>query len=123
MRYGISTITVEELTIPGDEKALGIGVIVFVAVIALFFVFVITMMVVTMRRRYKAAKNAGLDPFAGDIELLAQVKNSALLAPEPNLVEKPLPERLAAVDELYRAGIITAQERDATRARLIDSAL
>jgi hypothetical protein len=108
----------DTLTVPGDEMAIGIVAIIIFAVFVLFILAVATFMVVAMRRRYRAAKRAGLDPFAGDIEVMAQVKNSALLA-----ADKPLPERLAAINELHRTGIISAEERDVARSRILDSAV
>ncbi len=84
------------------------------AVFAVFFLVVLTLLVVSAVKRYRAAKAAGLDPFAADVQVMGRVNDSALLAPE-----RSTQERLAEADELARNGTISASERDAARARIL----
>jgi hypothetical protein len=94
----------------GFPALVGIGFAVF----AVFFVVVLALIVVSAVKRYRAAKAAGLDPFAADVQVMGKVHDSALLAPE-----RSIQERLAEVDELARSGSISAAERDAARARIL----
>jgi hypothetical protein len=104
------------LPVPADEVVVGgLGIMAFFfAVFAVFFVVVVGLIVFGATRRYKAAKEAGLDPFAGDVQLMGQAKNSAMLAPERNVAD-----RLAEVDALRSAGTISAEEHAAARARIL----
>jgi hypothetical protein len=86
------------------------------AVFAIFFVVVLVLIVVSAVRRYRAAKQAGLDPWAADVQVMGRVHDSALLAPE-----RDIEERLAEVDQLARAGSISEAEREAARARILGS--
>ena len=85
-----------------------------IGLFAVFFIAVIVLMVVSATKRYRAAKRAGLDPFAGDIQMMQTARESQLMAPA-----RSVEERLAEVDELRRAGTITAEEHTAARARII----
>jgi len=110
----IATITEPEiLDMPGVGPAPGImGV--FFAVFAVLFVTALGFIIFSAVRRYRAAKDAGLDPFAGDIQLMGAAKDSAMLAPGRSVAE-----RLAEVDALRAAGTISADEHAAARARII----
>jgi len=112
----IATITEPEiLDMPGAGPAIGVmGVM--VGLFLLLFVSVVVFIIFTWVRRYRAAKNAGLDPFAGDIQLMGAAKDSAMLAPERSVAE-----RLAEVDALRAAGTISADEHAAARARIIST--
>lgn len=106
-----------ELPVPLDEGLLGGAAFVVVAGLVLFailFVCVLGFIIYSATRRYRAAKAAGLDPFAGDIQLAGQAKNSAMLAPERSVAD-----RLAEVDGLLAAGTISPEEHAAARARII----
>lgn len=96
----------------GMQVFAGMGLL--LAVFALFFLAVVGFMIFAMTRRYRAAKNAGLDPFSGDIQVMGKVANSAVLAPATTVEQ-----RLAEVDALLAAGTITAAEHEAARARII----
>lgn len=98
------------VTDSGFPAAIGIAFAFFVV----FFLVVLTLIVVSAVKRYRAAKAAGLDPFAADVQVMGRVHDSALLAPE-----RSVQERLAEVDELARNGAISASERDAARARIL----
>lgn len=96
---------------PGSDAADAMFTIVPV-IIVLGFVAVIG----TAIYRFFAARRAGLDPLAGDIQLMGAAKDSQMLAPE-----RSLEERLAEVDGLLAAGTITQDEHDAARARILGS--
>lgn len=102
-----------DLQIPGAEGAVGV-VGVMLTVFAVFFLAVVVLIVVATTRRYRAAKAAGLDPFAGDIQVMGAVAHSKALAPDV-----PVEERLAEIERLYSARAISAAERDAARARIL----
>jgi hypothetical protein len=101
-----------EMVDTGFPALIGVGFAVF----AVFFVLVLGVIVVSAVKRYRAAKAAGLDPFAADVQVMGRVHDSALLAPE-----RSVQERLAEVDELARTGAISAAERDEARARILGS--
>ncbi len=90
--------------------------IVFVLV-TLFIVAVFVVMVVALVKRGRATREEGLDPFTGDIQLAGQLSRSQLMAPAT--AQRPVPERLAEVDELLRTGAISATEHEAQRARIL----
>ena len=96
---------------PGSEAADSLFAIVPV-IIAIGFVAVVGIAIY----RFYAARREGLDPLAGDIELMAAAKDSQLLAPE-----RSMEERLAEVDALLAAGTISQDEHDAARARIIST--
>jgi hypothetical protein len=96
----------------GFPAAIGVAFTVFVV----FFVVVLALIAVSAVKRYRAAKQAGLDPFAADVQVMGRVHDSALLAPE-----RSIQDRLAEVDELARTGSISAAERDEARARILGS--
>jgi ParB-like chromosome segregation protein Spo0J len=90
-------------------------------VFIIFFVAVLVMMVVAGVRRYRAAKNAGLDPFAGDIQLMGAARNSALLAPAAPSADAVDPKaRLGRLDALLADGTITQEEYRSARQRILD---
>ncbi|KQX61782.1 hypothetical protein ASD06_14490 [Angustibacter sp. Root456] len=90
--------------------------VIFVLV-TLFIVAVFVIMVVALVKRGRAVREEGLDPLTGDIQLAGQLHRSQLMAPAT--AQRPVPERLAEVDELLRTGAITAQEHEAQRARIL----
>ena len=96
----------------GTQLFAGIGLV--IGLFALFFLMVVGFMIYAVTRRYRAAKNAGLDPFAGDIQVMGKVASSAVLAPQITVEQ-----RLAEVDGLLAAGTITAAEHEAARARIL----
>ena len=98
-------------SMPGSGAADGLFTLV-PAIVVIGFVVVIG----TAIYRFFAARREGLDPLAGDIQVMAAAKDSALLAPE-----RSLEERLAEVDALLAAGTITQDEHDAARARIIST--
>ena len=112
----IAAITDPEVLDVPDAGQMPGTVVIGLIVFGLFFVFVVMLMVVSATKRYRAAKDAGLDPFAGDIQLMGAAKDSQLLAPE-----RSVEERLAEVDGLLAAGTISQDEHDAARARIISS--
>jgi len=113
---GFPTDSSTLLPVPGDELIVGgLGIIgVFFVLFGILFVAAIGFIIYSATRRYRAAKEAGLDPFAGDIQVMGKVKDSALLAPEESVED-----RLAEIDALRAAGTITAEEHEAARARII----
>jgi hypothetical protein len=103
------------LDVPGAQQAVGVMAVLF-AVFGVLFVSAVAFIIYTAVRRARAARSAGLDPFAGDIQLMGAAKQSQMLAPE-----RSLEERLAEVDALLASGTITQDEHDAARARLIST--
>jgi hypothetical protein len=105
-----------ELPVPTDELVVGgLGIVgIFFIAFAVLFVGAVVLIVVSASRRYRAAKAAGLDPFAGDVQLMGQAKSSAMLAPQRSVAD-----RLAEVDALRSAGTISAEEHAAARARIL----
>ncbi len=99
-------------TVP-DSGIPGIMVALFV-LFGVFFLSVVVVMIVTASRRYRVAKESGLDPFAGDIQMMGRVANSQALAPE-----RSVQDRLAEVDALRAAGTISEGEHSAARARIL----
>ena len=87
------------------------------ALVTLFIVVVFVTMIVALVRRSRAVREEGLDPLTGDIQLAGQLSRSQLMAPAT--AQRPVPERLAEVDELLRSGAITAEEHEAQRARIL----
>jgi hypothetical protein len=85
--------------------------------VTLFILIVFVVMVVALVKRGRAVREEGLDPVTGDIQLAGQLSRSQLMAPATS--QRPVPERLAEVDELLRTGAITAQEHEAQRARIL----
>jgi len=81
-------------------------------IIALGFVWVIG----TIVYRFFAARRAGFDPLAADIQMAAKARDSKLLA-EDRSVE----DRLAEVDRLLAEGTISSDEHKAARARILGS--
>ncbi|HET8970381.1 MAG TPA: hypothetical protein VFN19_04915 [Candidatus Nanopelagicales bacterium] len=99
-----------EMIAGGVPLLLVIGLVLF----AVLFVAVLVMIVVSASKRFRAAKRAGLDPFAADVQVMGALANSAALAPE-----RPVADRLAEIDVLHRAGTISGPEREAARARIL----
>ncbi len=84
------------------------------AIFGVIFGLVVVLIVVSAVKRYRAAKVAGLDPFAGDIQVMGAVAHSKALTPDV-----PVEERLAEIDRLHAARTISAEEREAARARIL----
>ncbi|HET7900923.1 MAG TPA: hypothetical protein VFL59_07010 [Candidatus Nanopelagicales bacterium] len=102
-----------DLPLPSGEMVVG-GIAFVIVIFWILFAAVVIFIIYTAVRRYRAAKDAGLDPFAGDVQLMGQAKNSAMLAPE-----RTVADRLAEVDALLAAGTISTEEHAAARARII----
>lgn len=102
-----------ELDIPAQEAVTGVLAFLLLAV-AVLVVAVVVFMVVATVKRYRAARTAGLDPFAGDVQVAGAVARSAALAPD-----RPVADRLAEVERLHQQRQITDAERDAARARIL----
>ncbi len=96
-----------------------------VALFAAFFLLVLTLIVVGAVTRYRAAKRAGLDPWAADIQVMGRVHDSAMLAPPPvpgaptGADGGSVEARLARLTGLRDAGTITGEEYDEQRARIL----
>jgi uncharacterized membrane protein len=107
----------DQIQMPSDEVivgGVGIGIAVFLVIFGILFVSVVVLIVVSARKRYRAAKDAGLDPWAADIQMMQAAKESQLLAPT-----RSVEDRLAEVDELRREGRISAEEHSAARERIM----
>lgn len=87
---------------------------VFMLAIGLFLVLIVAGVVFTVyaaARRKRALERAGLDPYAADIQVMAKMANSSMLAPQQNLAA-----RLAELDDLRGQGIISEEEHAKARA-------
>jgi hypothetical protein len=67
--------------------------------------------------RFSVLRQGGLNPFVAKEQLEAKLAQSQMM--EPAAPDKTVEERLAEVDDLLDRGVITAQERDAARAKII----
>jgi cytochrome c biogenesis protein CcdA len=108
------------LDVPIDEKVFGGAALLIVGfwiVFVILFVCAIGFILYTATRRYRAAKRAGLDPFAGDIQVMGRVNDAALLAPASTVAQ-----RLSEVDALHSAGSISDDELAQARARILGTA-
>ena len=105
---------------PSDSGIPGWFVVLFV-LIAIFFVVVIVGIVYGTTRRYRVAKKSGLDPWAGDIQVMAAAKNSTLLAPagDTSAADADPKARMARLDALLADGTITQDEYQAARQRIV----
>ena len=91
-----------------------VGIVVLFVLFVVMFVAVVLVIAVSAGRSRRALKDAGLDPLAAEAQLAAQAAHSRLLAPQ-----RSLEERLRELDDLAARGVITAEEKAATRARLL----
>jgi hypothetical protein len=94
----------------------------FMTLFWVFFVLVFVGGVATTIYRFSMARKSGVDPIAGDIQLMGKVVNSAALAPQAPpgpAPEKSASARLAEVDALLAAGTINAAEHEAARAHIL----
>lgn len=96
-------------------------------IIPIIIVLGIVFSVVTAVRKASVLRKAGLDPFTAEAQLLAQARNSQLLAPErasDRAPEQPTDRsaeaRLAEAQDLHDRGLITADELGEIRQRIID---
>ena len=64
-------------------------------------------------RSHRAAKRAGLDPFASEAQVIAQAVRGSSLT---------LEQRLAELDDLHRRGVISTEERAAARQHVLSGA-
>ncbi|MGN6612351.1 MAG: hypothetical protein ACTHLJ_11295 [Angustibacter sp.] len=85
--------------------------------VTLFILVVFVVMVVALVKRGRAVREEGLDPLTGDIQLAGQLSRSQLMAPAT--AQRPVPERLAELDELLRTRAISADEHAAQRSRIL----
>jgi uncharacterized membrane protein len=108
-----------------DSGPPGFMIFLFVVFLA-FIVVVFCAMIYAAVRRYRAAKQAGLDPWAGDIQMMGAAKSSALLAPargdpatNATAAEDPK-ARIDRLNALLADGTITQDEYQAARQRIVD---
>jgi hypothetical protein len=108
-----------------DSGVPGFMIFLFVLFLA-FIVVVFGAMIYAAVRRYRAAKQAGLDPWAGDIQMMGAAKNSALLAPAAGQAAAPTTAagdpkaRIDRLNALLADGTITQDEYQAARQRIVD---
>ena len=92
-----------------QDSGVPIAFVIFFGIAVLFIVCVFLFIIGTAIYRWRAAKNSGLDPLAGDIQLMAAARNSRLLAPaDPKA-------RLAELDRLLADGSISPEEHAKAR--------
>ena len=80
------------------------------AVVALLLLIGFVFVGYTMYRSHRAAKRAGLDPFASEAQVIAQA-----ISGSPITLEK----RLAQLDDLHRRGVISGEEHRTARGRAL----
>ncbi len=100
-------ITVESSGIPGVFIA---GMVIF----AVFFVSILTLIIVTGVKNYRAAKDKGQDIFTLETDLQIQALQSRALGGD-----RSIEERLAEIDDLAARGVVDADERAAARAKIL----
>jgi hypothetical protein len=92
-----------------QESGVPAAFAIFFGIAVLFIVCVFLLIIGTAIYRWRAAKRSGLDPLAGDIQLMAAARNSRLLAPaDPKA-------RLAELDHLLADGAISPEEHAKAR--------
>lgn len=94
---------------------------IFLGIFSVVFVIVVIFIVFVWVRNYKAAKNAGFDPFTLETELAVRAANSGLLAPAQQTPQSPksTEQKLAELDRLLAKGSITAEEHKTARLKLL----
>jgi hypothetical protein len=97
---------------PWDNMVLGFGV--FGVVFAIAFVAMVGFIVFVAVRNYKASRNAGMDPFTLQTELAVRAANSQMLAPRLSREE-----RLAELEDLLARRMITAEEHQQARMKIL----
>lgn len=102
------------IEVPSTEFGFGVLATVIPLLVLAVFVAVVVLIVVSAVKRYRAAKAAGIDPFAGDIQVMGALAHSAALAPD-----RPVADRLAEIERLHQQRQISDAERDAARARIL----
>jgi hypothetical protein len=96
-----------------QDSGLPVALAILFGLFVLLFVAVFVFIIASAVYRWRAAKRSGLDPLAGDIQLMAAARNSQLLAPaDPKA-------RLAELDALLADGSISATEHAAARERIL----
>ncbi|MVU76756.1 hypothetical protein GPX89_05780 [Nocardia sp. ET3-3] len=91
-----------------------VGGQIFLAVVVLVMVAIVSFGIYTAVRRYRAARELGIDPLTADLQWQARIANSATFDPAPSTER-----RLDELEHLYRAGKITHEEHQQARARLL----
>lgn len=69
---------------------------------------------ISLAMNWKKAADAGVNPLTMETEAITTLINSKALAPD-----KPVEERLAALDALHAKGTISAEELAAARAEVL----
>lgn len=98
------------------------GFMIFLLVLfGIFFVVVLVGIIYGATRRYRVAKRSGLDPWAGDIQVMGAAKNSALLAPASGATDadQDPKARIERLNALLADGTITQDEYQAARQRIV----
>jgi hypothetical protein len=67
--------------------------------------------------RFSVLRQGGLNPFVAREQIEAKLAQSQFLQPPPAPTSKE--QRLAEIDDLYRRGVISADEHTAGRAKII----
>lgn len=88
----------------------------FVGVLGVILLVVVVGVISTVKR-WRAAKDAGLDPLTADVQVLGRLHQSQMLAPPDTRATTE--QRLAEVEDLHRRGVITDDERAGARRRIL----
>ena len=89
------------------------ALVIFFVTFAVLFVGTFAFIIGATVYRWRAAKRSGLDPMAGDIQLMAAARTSQLLAPADPTA------RLAQLDKLLADGTISREEHAKARERIL----
>jgi hypothetical protein len=96
-----------------QDSGAPVAFVLLFGIAVLFIICVFLFIIGTAIYRWHAARESGLDPLAGDIQLMATARNSRLLAPaDPKA-------RLAELDNLLAAGSISPEEHAKARERIL----
>lgn len=107
--------------LPSGVDAVFDAMPIFLGIFAVVFVIAVIFIAFVWARNYKAAKNAGFDPFTLETELAVRAANSGLLAPAQQAPQthKSLEQKLTNLDRLLAKGSITSEEHKAARLKLL----
>lgn len=106
------------------------GFAVVFTIVPLLMVAMVVFGIYAAARRYRAAKRQGLDPFAADVQLMGEARRSFMrgqLGPVgpsregQDAQEGTVEERLRRLDQLRRSGLVSPEEYEQQRRRILDS--
>lgn len=96
--------------------------IVFAVVWAIILLGFVAMVVIAVKRA-KIARQVGLNPLGGDIQVLGAVKDAAtsIASSQGQVADHTVTARLKEADALFASGAISQSEHQAMRQRILGS--